>query len=229
MRCLFAIAALSLLAVGLPASASTLTIYRCTDASGKVMLRDSPCPRGQQQDARQMRRPQDPPAQTTRPAAPRPTSAVASPPPPTQVIVVTPPQALYECRRPNGSRYTSESGEGNPRWVPLWTLGWPVLAERERVQPAQGSIHVRDGRVSGSLHSGGVVRETVITPAGYGAGQWVRDSCERLPQAEACARLRDERAEVRRRHFNGQPTERDRLRLRERAINAQLDNDCGGR
>ena len=29
--------------------ADTVTVYRCTDASGRQSLRDSPCPKGQKQ------------------------------------------------------------------------------------------------------------------------------------------------------------------------------------
>jgi hypothetical protein len=49
-----------------------------------------------------------------------------------------------------------------------------------------------------------------------------------LPPQEACARLRDRRAELRNRFFNAQEKERDVLRREERALNARLDNDCGG-
>lgn len=49
-----------------------------------------------------------------------------------------------------------------------------------------------------------------------------------LPPAEACARLRDRRDQVRTRFFNAMPSERDVLRVEERGINARLDNDCGG-
>src|SRR5690606_8208836 len=63
-------------------------------------------------------------------------------------------------------------------------------------------------------------------PAG---GTWIRDDCAMLPPRETCARLRDRRGEIRTRFFNAMPSERDALRLEERAINARLDDDCGGR
>jgi hypothetical protein len=49
-----------------------------------------------------------------------------------------------------------------------------------------------------------------------------------MPQAETCARLRDRRAEIERRFFNAMPSERARLDLEERALDARLDADCGG-
>ena len=45
-----------------------VTIYRCTDARGHQSLRDSPCPRGQDQQAREMLRPKDAPASAPRSA-----------------------------------------------------------------------------------------------------------------------------------------------------------------
>ena len=96
-----------------------VTVYRCTDAAGRQTLRDTPCPAGQAQQARDMLRPKDAPPRATPPLPP----PVAQPAPPPVVVYRSPPQPLYECVTPDGDRYTSETGEGNPRWVPLWTLG----------------------------------------------------------------------------------------------------------
>lgn len=206
------------------ALAGNVTVYRCTDASGRVMLRDSPCPGGQQQQVRQMQRPQDAPVRP-QPIA----STPATPPPPAvpQIMVVHAPRPMYECVRPDGQRYTSDTGEGNPRWVPLWTLGYPVVHEVRRHVPGHSRIVVDGGRVSGEFHSGHIQRGLRPTAAGYGAGTWVRDTCHPLPQAEVCARLRDERSALRTRFFNAQPTERDRINLQQRSIDARLASDCG--
>lgn len=205
-----------------------VTIYRCTDARGKVALRDSPCPAGQKQTTRELAKIVDPPAprrlEPVRVAAPAP----AAPPPPPQVIVVDAPRPMYECVTPDGERYTSDSPEGNPRWVPLWTLDYPVLAERHVYTPGRGAIRYRDGHVDARWRSGGVERRVVPTIAGYGAGTWIRDACHALPQQETCARLRERRDEIRRAFFNGQPSERARLSEEERGINARLASDCGG-
>lgn len=213
------------------ASADEVTIYRCTDARGNATLRDTPCAKGQQQETRSMVRPKDAPnriVDTT--PAPRPEPAPA----PTRTIVVAPPLPMYECRMPDGSTYTSDSPEGNPRWVPLWTLGYPVVTDgysrpgsTRIVRHADGTTDI-DVRGGGYQHHDGYVRGPVPTIAGYGAGTWVRDECHMLPPSETCARLRDRREEIGRRFFNAQPTERDQLNREQRGIDARLDNDCGG-
>jgi hypothetical protein len=205
-----------------------VTIYRCTDARGKVELRDSPCPDGVRQTTREMVRPVDPP----RPQRLEPVRVEApaySDPEPTRVIYVNTPRPMYECVTPDGSRYTSESPEGNPRWMPLWALDYPVLAERDMYTPGASGIRYRDDRLAIDYRSGGTSRRVVPTIAAYGAGSWVRDACHALPQQEVCARLIDRRDEVRRLFFNGQPSERAVLEREERAINARLSTDCGGR
>ena len=120
MKRLFAIALLLSTAGAVHAQSSgEVRIYRCTDAAGKQALRDTPCPKGQTQQTRDMLRPKDAPPRATPPLPP----PVAQPAPPPVVVYRSPPQPLYECVTPDGDRYTSETGEGNPRWVPLWTLG----------------------------------------------------------------------------------------------------------
>lgn len=167
-------------------NASHVTVYRCVAANGGVALRDTPCRNGERQETRSMVRPEDAPAP---PPAPTAAAAPAPVPPPRVVIVREPaPAPMYECTTPDNSTYTSDSPEGNPRWVPMWTLGWPVPA-----------------------------------------GTWVRDECRRMPQAEVCSRLRDRRDAIERRFFNAMPSERARLDVEERGIDARLDADCGGR
>lgn len=192
-----AVAAAATLAVPRLAQAQSATqaqviVYRCVGADGGASLRDTPCPKGERQEARTMVRPTDAP-----PSAPAPASApgagdgasAAEKPPPRIVVVREPaPAPMYECTTPDNTTYTSDSPEGNPRWVPMWTLGWPVPA-----------------------------------------GTWVRDTCRAMPPAETCARLRDRRAEIERRFFNAMPSERARLELEERGLDARLDADCGGR
>lgn len=120
-----------------PAQAATqaqVIVYRCIDADGGVSLRDTPCPKGERQEARTMARPTDAP-----PPAPAPASApdsgdgasdsAAEKQPPRIVVVREPaPAPMYECTTPDNTTYTSDSPEGNPRWVPMWTFGWPVAA-----------------------------------------------------------------------------------------------------
>lgn len=171
-----------------------------------------------------MVRPKDAPSRVVE-VAPPPTPQ----PPPTRTVMYAPPQPMYECRMPDGNTYTSDSPEGNPRWVPLWTLGYPALVDGPMYQPGSTSIVRRaDGRVDVNVQGGRYVNGPVPTWAGYGGGTWVRDECHMLPPSDTCARLRDRRDEIGKRFFNAQPSERDRLNREQRGIDARLDNDCGG-
>jgi hypothetical protein len=217
--------------------ADEVTIYRCTDAAGRLTLRDTPCASNQKQQTRTMLRPRD---ETTPPVVLAPTRAVAAPAVDApRLLVVRPPRPLYECIPPDGDPYTSDSPEGHPRWVPLWTLGYPVVVGRgglrggiitdglrvdTGVQGNTGDMRGRDGH--GDTDRGRHFRGE--RGFAYGAGTWVRDDCHALPQQEVCARLSDRRDEIRRRFFNAMPSERDTLRVEERGINARLDDDCGG-
>lgn len=174
------------------AAVEQVTVYRCVAADGRVTLRDSPCARGERQEVRNMLQPKDAPPRPTAPAPAMPTPA--SPATPPTLVVVRTPQPMYECTTPDGERYTSANPEGNPRWVPLWTLGWPVYE--------------------------GAWTNT--------AGTWIRDACSALPQAEVCARLDDRRDEIRRRFFQAMPSERARLEVERRGLEARMDIDCGG-
>jgi len=206
------------------ASADDVTIYRCTDAKGKLTLRDTPCAKGQQQEVRTMVRPKDaPPRAHVEPAPP-----IAAEPSPPQYILRNAPRPLYECVRPDGSRYTSDTADGAPRWVPLWTLDFPVgprtLALGDRIgAPTPRPPSDGPGPPRPPMHGRG--HHGFIFP---GAGTWVRDDCNPLPQSEVCARLVDRRDEIRKRFFNAMPSERATLNTEERGINARLADDCGG-
>lgn len=197
--------------------AATVTVYRCTDAAGKVSLQDAPCAKGQAQQAREMLRPVDALASPTAPA--KPDAAVPAPQAEPRTVYLAPPRPLYECVTPEGGRYTSDDGRGNPRWVPLWTLGYPVVRPRSVLGDNIGHPE----RVMRPPH------RDINWPVASGGGSWIRDDCTMLPPVEACARLRDRRSTLRTRFFNAQEKERDLLREEERALNARLDNDCGGR
>ena len=199
-----------------------LTIYRCTDAKGRLALRDSPCLKGEQQETRSMVRPKDAPPRPPQPLpAPQPGVAVAPPP---QVIVINAPRPLYECIAPDNTRYLSDTPEGRARWVPIWPNGYPITPYPQP-EPGRLNIRVDNGRVSGGYDSGGT-RVLVPTYTEFGGGTWVRDPCHALPQVEVCERLRDQRSDLRRRFTIAQPSERALLGSEERSINARLDQDC---
>ena len=197
-------------------AASGVTVYRCTDSKGQlVALRDSPCRSGERQEVVRMQRPQDPPP---RPASPAPASpAPATNPLPHEIRIVTvqPPQPVYECTTPDGDRYTSENGEGNPRWVPAWTTGYPRWSSRG---PRSGPPLGQPDRPNHPPSHG------MLVPI---SGTWVRDECHALPQTEVCARLSDQRYALIRRYNSALQGERRQLELEQRGIEARLSNDCG--
>lgn len=203
--------------------ASTVVIYRCTDAQGRLSLRDSPCPAGNRQQARSMLRPKDAPMPARTAALPADRPVAAAQPP---VYVLRTPRPLYECVTPDGARYTSDTPEGNPRRVPAWTLDYPVLQRATVIEPGGLEIGYGPGGWRGRYSSGSVREVVVPTPAGYGAETWVRDACHALPQAEVCARLREHRDEIGTRWFNAQPSDRVRLERERRAVIEQMAADC---
>ena len=235
MKRLFAIALLLSTAGAVHAQSSgEVRIYRCTDAAGKQTLRDTPCPKGQQQQTRDMLRPKDAPAKPAPPASPAPMPVAV--PETTRTVYLAPPRPMYECVTGEGKRYTSDNGDGNPRWQPYWTLGYPVYGGRPRGDAGRGGFRPAPSMAAsiGRPQSQAPVQSPPVPshrpmpwPVAAGGG-WVRDDCTMLPPREACARLRDRRSEIRTRFFNAMPSERDVLRVEERTINARLDNDCGG-
>lgn len=236
---------LSLAGAGAAQAANPITVYRCVDASGHVTLGDVPCAEGSREQVRAMPRPRDGVAPAPRPAA-APEPDAPQPEPAPQVVVVHTPQPMYECVTPDGETYTSETGDGNPRWVPLWTLGYGGRGHGGRPGGNAGTRALNDYVANRPL--GGYVGAPTPRPEpprggvggpdrphrpGYsdfgGPGTWVRDTCHPLPQSEVCARLVDRREAIRKRFFNAQERERNTLRVEERGINARLAADCGNR
>jgi hypothetical protein len=221
----------SLLVVPTFVSAADITIYRCTGQDGKLTLRDTPCHKGETQQAKEMQRPKDPPkrakakATTTRaPSRAVATTAAtaAAPVATTRYIVMKPPKPMYECTTPDGTSYMSDTGEGNPRWMPLWALGYPVVDSRTSLGDNVGG---RPGRPSGTQPGPPMGGQFIYDP--YGPGSWVRDACSELPQREACARLRDRRWELGRAYNSALQSERQQIDVEQRGIDARLANDCG--
>ncbi|WP_256775942.1 MULTISPECIES: DUF4124 domain-containing protein [unclassified Stenotrophomonas] len=166
--------------------AANVRVYRCVGSNGAVALQDAPCRDGRQ-EVRDMQRPRDPAPRVVRSdrdpdQAPTP----AAPQREVRYVHVQPPQPLYECVRDDGSRYTSDSGEGNPRWVPVWTSVYapygpgyrPPGGGRPppRPQPlppiapmGAGSVQSSGGALTvsgGGRHGGGSIR------IGGGSTQW---------------------------------------------------------
>lgn len=209
---------LSMLLVPSLAHAEDVTIYRCVGPGGALALRDSPCLKGETQQVRSMTRPKDPAPGTAPVATPAPPPA-KTPVREVQVIYRTPPRPMYECVTAEGERYTSDNGEGNPRSVPLWTLGYPMWSHRNGGH-RPGTPH----DPSANPGPGRPPRPGMILPVGTA---WVRDECHALPQEEICARLSDRRYEIIRRYNSALQSERRQLELEQRGIDARIANDCG--
>ena len=245
-----------LAASGATAQESDITIYRCTDAAGHLTVQDSPCATDQLQQVRRMIQPTDPPprAEPVEPAALQP----APDPRPQPVVVLHAPRPMYECIRDDGSRYTSDDDDGNPRWVstgwsyyrgPSRRRGSGITYSRGQATPTATTASPRGG-TSSSGNGPPTLRFRSVDPTppppqrpppghghgghhgpgyGYGGGgYWVHDECHPLPQREVCARLRDRREQIRQRAFNAQANERATLNVEERGINVRLSEDCGG-
>lgn len=218
---------------GARAEAGDVTIYRCTDAKGKLTLRDSPCKRGEKQQTQTMLRPQDArPAPVIRGIAPR-----SAPPTETvRYVVQAAPRTLYACIAPDGRRYNSESPEGNPRWVPLWTMDAPYYGGYPAYPPVTGRVggelRYRDRHTSVRIGGG---RETIgapvtgypLTPMPVAGGSWVRDACEPMTASESCAVMSDRRYEISRRYAQAMPSERSQLDRESATLDSRLRQECG--
>jgi len=237
-----------------PAAASDdITLYRCTDADGRVAIQDFPCADDERQQLRTMQRPQDPPPRVRDDRAAEPAASPAGGPdvPAVEVIVRTPPRPMFECVTPDGERYLSDSGDGNPRPAPVWFPAGPWTAPGVPPGPRSSGERRAAGIASPGMstspgpsltappqrsdaspppprrgHPGhGHGRPGYGYGYGYG-GDLVRDDCHRLPQPRVCSVLADRRTEIRRRMFNAMPSERAQLREEERDISARLAEDC---
>lgn len=207
----------------------SVRIYRCVGNAGAVSLQNAPCENARQQQVLDMQRPRDPPPRPTTTLSTDPARAAAAPAPLPQreirIITVQPPQPMYECVTSEGERYTSDDNEGNPRWVPLWAIGY-VGGYGSGPRHGHGGGHGGGG-------GGGPrpprpeypVGGSVVVPAG---STLVRDTCNALPPQEVCARLADRRWELIRRYNSALQSERRALETEQRGIDARLDRDCGG-
>jgi len=116
-----------LLALVGPAEGQDITVYRCTDSQGRVMLQDEPCPAGQTQQQRRRSKPKDPPPRHATPTpAPPPPETFAEPAP--EPLPYYPPPPLYRCTSYDGEKRFSENYDPNPRCVPLAVLGYDAGA-----------------------------------------------------------------------------------------------------
>jgi hypothetical protein len=210
-------------------TAPNVRIYRCVGSNGAVALQDAPCTKGQQQVI-DMQRPQDPPPRmVSTDDVPAPAAAPQLPPREVRIVQTPAPQPMYECITEEGERYTSDTPDGNPRWVPTWTYAYAGGRPRP---PGPRPTNPGNGPPPGPPDGGHRPPPppprpggTVIVP--YGSVQ-IRDDCHALPQREVCARLNDRRWDIIRRYNSALQSEREQLAREQRGIDARMDQDCGG-
>ena len=231
-----------------------VTIYRCTGTDGQVVIGNVPCADGAQQQVRSMVRPVDAdPAPVSAPIAAPPTEeprvqyVLAQPAQPLYECIRQDGSTYTNDTGIGEERWV-------PLWTAGgWPLGIGAGHPGHRGRPGQGGrgdIGSRGATTpAGSGLSAPPVSRISIPaapprpdpgaasgprprpphgglPWGGEPGTLERDQCHALPAAEACARLRDRREDIRRRFFNAQQVERDTLRVEERGLNARIDRDC---
>lgn len=209
-----------------------VTIYRCTDAKGKLTLRDSPCQRGEKQQLQEMIRPRD-----ARPVASHPSVAPRTREVETVRYVMQPvPRPLYACISPDGQRYLSETAEGQPRWVPAWVAASssypypPVTIAHHHGELGwrgrHGSVSIGGGRqyIAGAPVIGSPGHPVPIVAGG---GYWMHDACTALSASETCATLSDRQHQIRIRYAQAMPSERRLLDSESATLDTRMRQECG--
>ena len=98
-------------------------------------------------------------------------------------VYLAPPRPLYECITPDDVTYTSDTGDGNPRWVPLWTLGYPVPL----VRGPRSGFRMRSAPATSTISGGRTDRSTLAYGAGTVRAATPATSCRQPTSAPACA------------------------------------------
>jgi len=184
---------------------------------------------------RDLQRPRDPPPRAVSTDTPPPTPAARPDMGVREVrhVYIQPPQPMYECVRDDGSRYTSDNNEGNPRWVPVWTTVWYGPGHHGGPRPLPPGPGPGGGAIGIGPPPGAAGIPVHRPPLGYGVNVpggnvLVRDACSLLPPREVCSRLRDRRWELDRRYNSALQSERTAISNEQRGIDARLSQDCSG-
>ena len=231
-----------------------VTIYRCTSADGSVVIGNVPCAKGSEQEVRSMVRPVDgdpPPAPVPTAVQPPPRPVIeyviAEPAQPLYECVRADGGTYLSDTGVGEERWV-------PAWNGHWPVGIGGSG-RLRGPPGRSPVRDDIGGRGGTGTAGSGLSAPPVSrisipadpprpdpdsasgrrprppqdPGAWAVGEpgaWARDPCHVLPRAEACARLRDRREDIRRRFFNAQQRERDTLRVEERGLTARIDRDC---
>ena len=101
---------------------TAITVHRCTDAAGRVVLQNGSCPTGSKDVVLKLQRPIDPkPVQPTSPSATMPEAAAAPGPElaPAPAPPLIPPPAMYQCIDEDRKVSFTEHYDPNPHCVPF--------------------------------------------------------------------------------------------------------------
>ena len=144
-----------------------------------------------------MQRPQDAPSRPARIAATQPVQRAPQP------RAIRNPRPLYQCTKPDGDTYLSESGIPQGHYEPLWAGGYGTsggtAGASGRGQQTNGPGQFRGGK------------SVQTRPDPYGPVTYVEDDCERMPQNDVCATLRDRDSDLDTRIFNALQEPYDKL------------------
>ncbi|MBB5207856.1 hypothetical protein [Chiayiivirga flava] len=202
------------------AAQADVVIYRCTNDGGAVRQQDTPCRSGENQQRRTLPLPTFP--VTAPPASPPPAASAppGAPPPTNESSVRRAPAALFLCQHGESNQtYESTTGIPQRRWVPLWALDADPRAPRTALDPTT------IGRTS-PLRRNARDGVPALQVNALTLGTWVDDVCTPLSPAQICARRRAALDDYGRRIFNAGQSEGDALRAEERALRAQLAQEC---
>ncbi|HET6546684.1 MAG TPA: DUF4124 domain-containing protein [Rhodanobacteraceae bacterium] len=161
------------------------SVFKCTDAQGRVAFQDRPCRTGQTQQRMHLPAVPAPAAAASarEPTTPAPTPAPATAALPAPLPARIPPPDFYLCTRYDGSRYASDSGTPGRVAVPLGVLGIPG---RSLAQAYGG----RDS-IGVSAPELGMQGHVPAARVPFGGGYtWIADECHHADPAEACTWLR---------------------------------------
>lgn len=186
---------LSLALFGAPVPGHAVSIHECRGSNGVVRFQDSPCLPGEASRKRSVAGDPVQAAPATEPAAVPDRQAVEVPaddPRNAPQQPRSPPSSTFVCQGEDGTRYTSASGVGNLRAMPLGMLGYPPMSLGEAY-----------GGPNGIGVSAPGVSEVPVVPSRQGGGAglytWVQDPCTRVTGAPLCRFYADQVDDAKRR------------------------------
>jgi len=188
------------------------TVYKC-EAGGRIIYQQTPCARGQRQQAIQLADPTAP----AEPPAPRAAPPSTDEGPRTTAVPLRafkPPPTLFGCiRATDGKPYTSRDGETQPYMAPLGVLGAVSRPLADTYGSRGAAIASAPELNRGKGNAAAVATRNYV---------WVQDQCRQLSPAEACGALRDEAEANQRAIRQAFKSERGPLEAKDTQLRQQL-------